>query len=75
MTGRYCESRTGSFTVSHIAYGYIREVGATFERYCSGSTLPVRGELHVHIKPTRIGPRNVGRMVRTLSPSGWRTTR
>nr|BFD87254.1 hypothetical protein StreXyl84_66550 [Streptomyces sp. Xyl84] len=51
-TDRYCESGTGSFTVSHIAYGpygYIREIDATFERYCSGSTLPVRGELHAHM--------------------------
>ncbi|MFE1784589.1 hypothetical protein ACFW9F_18905 [Streptomyces sp. NPDC059506] len=51
-TDRYCESGTGSFTVSHIAYGpygYIREIDATFERYCSGSTLPVRGELHARM--------------------------
>ncbi|MER5891824.1 hypothetical protein [Streptomyces sp. NPDC001876] len=51
-TDRYCESGTGSFTVSHIVYGphgYIREVDATFERYCSGSTLPVRGELHARM--------------------------
>ncbi len=49
---RYCESGTGSFTISHIAYGpygYIREIDATFERYCSGSTLPVRGELHARM--------------------------
>lgn len=52
VTDRYCESGTGSFTISHIAYGshgYIREVDATFERYCSGSTLPVRGELHARM--------------------------
>ncbi|GGP59672.1 hypothetical protein [Streptomyces sindenensis] len=51
-TDRYCESGTGSFTISHIAYGphgYIREVDATFERTCSGSTLPVRGELHARM--------------------------
>lgn len=52
VTDRYCESGTGSFTISHIAYGpygYIREIDATFERYCSGSTLPVRGELHARM--------------------------
>ncbi len=52
VTDRYCESGTGSFTISHIAYGphgYIREVDATFERYCSGSTQPVRGELHARM--------------------------
>ncbi|MEU3304862.1 hypothetical protein ABZ729_34390 [Streptomyces sp. NPDC006678] len=52
VTDRYCESGTGSFTVSHIVYGpygYIREIDATFERYCSGSTLPVRGELHARM--------------------------
>ncbi|MFD4341368.1 hypothetical protein ACFWPP_29825 [Streptomyces anulatus] len=51
-TDRYCESGTGSFTVSHIVYGphgYIREIDATFERTCSGSTLPVRGELHARM--------------------------
>ncbi|MFB6818102.1 hypothetical protein ACFCV8_26530 [Streptomyces sp. NPDC056347] len=52
VTDRYCESGTGSFTISDIVYGphgYIREVDATFERYCSGSTLPVRGELHARM--------------------------
>ncbi|MFJ9754919.1 hypothetical protein [Streptomyces sp. NPDC101149] len=51
-TDRYCDTGTGSFTISHIAYGpygYISEVDATFERYCSGSTLPVRGELHARM--------------------------
>ncbi|KOG08494.1 MULTISPECIES: hypothetical protein [Streptomyces] len=49
---RYCESGTGSFTVSHIEYGpygYIREIDATFERTCAGATLPVRGELHARM--------------------------
>ncbi|MEU3662553.1 hypothetical protein AB0E77_22855 [Streptomyces sp. NPDC032940] len=51
-TDRSCDTGTGSFTISHIAYGpygYISEVDATFERYCSGSTLPVRGELHARM--------------------------
>ncbi|WP_017238902.1 hypothetical protein [Streptomyces sp. SS] len=49
---RYCESGTGSFTVSHVLYGpygYIREIDASFERTCGGSTLPVRGELHARM--------------------------
>ncbi len=49
---RECESGTGSFTISDIdygPYGYVRAVDATFERYCSGSTLPVRGELHAQM--------------------------
>ncbi|MFF2014093.1 hypothetical protein ACFVWY_34210 [Streptomyces sp. NPDC058195] len=52
VTDRYCESGTGSFTISDIVYGphgYIRAVDATFERYCSGSALPVRGELHAQM--------------------------
>lgn len=49
---RDCQNGTGSFTISNISYGpygYIRAVDATFERYCSGSTLPVRGELHAQM--------------------------
>ncbi|NUL03854.1 hypothetical protein HRW07_11520 [Streptomyces lunaelactis] len=48
-TDRWCDTSTGSFTISHISYGpygYIRELDATFEQYCDGSTLPVRGEVH-----------------------------
>ncbi|WP_405714299.1 MULTISPECIES: hypothetical protein [unclassified Streptomyces] len=46
---RWCTTSTGSFTVSHISYGpygYVRELDATFEQYCNGSTLPLRGEVH-----------------------------
>lgn len=46
---RWCDNSTGSFTIVHIAYGpygYIRELDATFEQYCDGSTQPVRGEVH-----------------------------
>lgn len=49
---RDCQDGTGSFTISDISYGpygYIRSVDATFERYCSGSTLPARGELHAQM--------------------------
>ncbi|MFE1771227.1 hypothetical protein [Streptomyces sp. NPDC059008] len=48
-TDRSCSTGTGSFTVSHIAYGpygYVRELDATFEQYCNGSTQPLRGEVH-----------------------------
>jgi hypothetical protein len=48
-TDRWCNTSTGSFTITHIAYGpygYIRELDATFEQYCNGSTLPLRGEVH-----------------------------
>ncbi|MER6997684.1 hypothetical protein [Streptomyces sp. NPDC000410] len=51
-TDRCCNSSTGSFTVSHIAYGpygYIRELDATFEQYCNGSTVPARGEVHARM--------------------------
>ncbi|MFB7850099.1 hypothetical protein ACFC34_24080 [Streptomyces sp. NPDC056053] len=46
---RWCTTSTGSFTVSHISYGpygYIRELDVTFEQYCDGSALPLRGEVH-----------------------------
>ncbi|MFG3547772.1 hypothetical protein [Streptomyces sp. NPDC047725] len=49
---RWCNSSTGSFTVSHIAfgpYGYVREIDATFEQYCDGATVPARGELHARM--------------------------
>ncbi|MFJ5830167.1 hypothetical protein [Streptomyces sp. NPDC093089] len=66
---RYCESGTGSFTVSHIVYGpygYIREIDATFERTCTGATLPVRGELHARMpEPPPVLTVDVG-----LNPTG-----
>ncbi|MEU0397602.1 hypothetical protein ABZ208_33505 [Streptomyces sp. NPDC006208] len=46
---RWCDTSTGSFTISHIAYGpygYVRELDATFEQYCNGSPVPLRGEVH-----------------------------
>ncbi|MFB6981411.1 hypothetical protein [Streptomyces scopuliridis] len=46
---RWCNTSTGSFTISHIVfgpYGYIREFDAEFEQYCNGSAQPVRGEVH-----------------------------
>ncbi|OAH14287.1 hypothetical protein [Streptomyces jeddahensis] len=49
---RWCNTSTGSFTVSHIAfgpYGYVREIDATFEQYCNGATVAARGELHAQM--------------------------
>ncbi|MEV0011108.1 hypothetical protein AB0M10_28710 [Streptomyces sp. NPDC051840] len=49
---RWCDSSTGSFTVTHVAfgpYGYVREIDATFEQYCNGATQPARGELHARM--------------------------
>ncbi|MCM2577279.1 hypothetical protein [Streptomyces meridianus] len=51
-TDRWCTTSTGSFTISHVAYGpygYIREIDATFEQYCNGSTLALRGEIHARM--------------------------
>ncbi|SDO92724.1 hypothetical protein SAMN04487981_114228 [Streptomyces sp. cf386] len=48
-TEKWCNTSSGSFTVEHIAfgpYGYVRELDATFEQYCNGSAVPLRGEIH-----------------------------
>ncbi|WP_257003752.1 hypothetical protein [Streptomyces sp. SA15] len=48
-TEKWCSTSSGSFTIQHIAfgpYGYVRELDATFEQYCNGSTVPVRGAVH-----------------------------
>lgn len=48
-TEKWCSTSSGSFTVEHIAfgpYGYVRELDATFEQYCNGSTVPLRGAVH-----------------------------
>ncbi|MFH9061176.1 hypothetical protein ACH4GM_08180 [Streptomyces coeruleorubidus] len=48
-TEKWCNTNSGSFTIEHIAfgpYGYIRELDATFEQYCNGSTVPLRGAVH-----------------------------
>lgn len=52
VTDRYCQSGTGSFTISHLEYGpygYIKEIDASFERTCSGATQSVHGELHARM--------------------------
>ncbi|WP_097866859.1 hypothetical protein [Streptomyces sp. rh34] len=75
VTDRYCESGTGSFTISHIVYGphgYIREIDAAFERTCSGSTLPVRGELHARM-PEPPAELAVGVQLNTTGPVATRT--
>ncbi|GGX14130.1 hypothetical protein [Streptomyces lomondensis] len=48
-TEKWCNTSTGSFTIQNISfgpYGYVRELDATFEQYCNGSTVPLRGEVH-----------------------------
>ncbi|MFF0290209.1 hypothetical protein [Streptomyces sp. NPDC005262] len=48
-TEKWCDANSGSFTIEHIAfgrYGYVRELDATFEQYCNGSTVPLRGAVH-----------------------------
>ncbi|MFF5983914.1 hypothetical protein ACFY78_34250 [Streptomyces olindensis] len=48
-TEKWCNTSTGSFTVQNISfgpYGYVRALDATFEQYCNGSTVPLRGEVH-----------------------------
>ncbi|QNE73517.1 hypothetical protein F0344_01820 [Streptomyces finlayi] len=49
-TDRDCaSSSTGSFTISNISfgpYGSVRALDATFEQYCDGSGLALRGEVH-----------------------------
>ncbi|MET7857842.1 hypothetical protein ABZS81_11540 [Streptomyces sp. NPDC005318] len=48
-TEKGCNTNSGSFTIEHIAfgpYGYVHELDATFEQYCNGSTVPLRGEVH-----------------------------
>jgi hypothetical protein len=54
-TDKWCGTSSGSFTIQHIAfgpYGYVRELDATFEQYCNGSTVPLRGEVHaVMVEP------------------------
>lgn len=48
-TEKWCNTSSGSFTIEHISfgpYGYVRELDATFEQYCNGSTVPLRGAVH-----------------------------
>ncbi|PKW05186.1 hypothetical protein SAMN05428944_7813 [Streptomyces sp. 1222.5] len=48
-TEKWCNTSSGSFTIEHIAfgpYGYVHELDATFEQYCNGSTVPLRGAVH-----------------------------
>lgn len=48
-TEKWCNTSSGSFTIEHIAfgpYGYVHELDASFEQYCNGSTVPLRGEVH-----------------------------
>ncbi|MEU0248951.1 hypothetical protein ABZ192_32430 [Streptomyces sp. NPDC006235] len=48
-TEKGCNTTSGSFTIEHIAfgpYGYVSELDATFEQYCNGSAVPLRGAVH-----------------------------
>ncbi|MEU6258722.1 hypothetical protein [Streptomyces sp. NPDC047043] len=48
-TEKGCNTNSGSFTIEHISfgpYGYVRELDATFEQYCNGSAVPLRGAVH-----------------------------
>ncbi|MER5384460.1 hypothetical protein ABT040_30060 [Streptomyces sp. NPDC002688] len=48
-TEKWCSTNSGSFTIEHITfgpYGYVHELDATFEQYCNGSTVPLRGAVH-----------------------------
>ncbi|MEV3988855.1 hypothetical protein AB0J57_08085 [Streptomyces sp. NPDC049837] len=49
-TDRDCMTgSTGSFTISNISFGpynSVRALDATFEQYCDGSALALRGEIH-----------------------------
>lgn len=51
---RQCDSSTGSFTVSSVVfgpYGYVSALDASFEQYCNGSPLALRGEVHLTTPP------------------------
>lgn len=51
---RSCSTSTGSFTVSQVEfgpYGYVKALDASFEQYCNGSTLALRGEVHLATPP------------------------
>jgi len=68
-TDKWCSTNSGSFTVEHIAfgpYGYVRALDATFEQYCNGSTVPLRGEVHA-VMPEPPAELTVGL---TIDPAG-----
>ncbi|WP_431682986.1 hypothetical protein [Kitasatospora sp. KL5] len=49
--GRGCNTLTGSFTISNVAFGpngYVQTLDATFEQHCEGWTAAARGEVHIH---------------------------
>jgi len=51
---RQCASSTGSFTISDVTfgpYGYVSALDASFEQYCDGSPLALRGEVHLTTPP------------------------
>ncbi|MGV9347523.1 hypothetical protein ACWDSD_22435 [Streptomyces spiralis] len=73
-TEKWCNTNSGSFTIEHIAfgpYGYVRALDATFEQYCNGSTVPLRGEVHA-VMPEPPAELTVGM---TTDPDGTVDTR
>ena len=46
--GRECDQVTGSFEVTSVTYenGLIDDIRMTFEQYCDGASVPLRGEIH-----------------------------
>ncbi|MCU7821301.1 hypothetical protein [Kitasatospora sp. DSM 101779] len=49
--GRGCNTLTGSFTITDVAFGpngYVQTLDATFEQHCEGSTAAARGEVRIH---------------------------
>ena len=46
--GRECDQSTGSFEVTSVTYenGLIDDIRITFEQYCDGASVPLRGEIH-----------------------------
>ncbi|RAJ52601.1 hypothetical protein K376_05766 [Streptomyces sp. PsTaAH-130] len=48
--GRGCNTLTGSFHVTDVAFGphgYVRKLDATYEQHCEGGSAALRGEVHI----------------------------
>ncbi|MFD7921218.1 hypothetical protein ACFV3R_18570 [Streptomyces sp. NPDC059740] len=48
--GRGCNTLTGSFTITDIAFapdGSVQDLDATYEQHCEGGSAALRGEVHV----------------------------
>ncbi|SBT52097.1 hypothetical protein [Micromonospora auratinigra] len=54
LTGGYCGTATGSFTITDLVWGphdYLEKFDATFEQHCTGTTGSARGEVHIQNPP------------------------